>query len=1113
MAALGSRGSVGALAAPSRVAVALSDMAGEPSAGTSTILFTDFVGSTELRSRLGDSVADQLRRSHDQLLAGAVAEHGGNLVKSLGDGILAAFPSAADGVSAGAAIQRAIDRSNRRVDDTRRLEVRIGLSAGDVSWEQGDCHGTPVVTASRLCDRAAGGQILCDDLVRGLARGRSELSFRLVGEVELKGLSDPVVAYEVPWELAAVERAPLPAPLLPVAGELPFAGRDDERQSLRAQWKAAQIEGRVVALVSGEPGVGKTRLSAELARDAHDEGAWVLAGRCDEGIAAPFAPWIEILRHVVSNAPADLLGKHVERCGGELTRLVPDLSRRVENVPPPRVLDPETERLALFDATVDLLDALAVDAPTLLVVDDGHWADAGSLALLRHVVRQLPREAALLVLVTYRDTDVDRSHPLAATIGDLRREPRVERLALRGIDEEGIRELLAKAGGHDLDEDAIDLAHALARETEGNPFFVGEILRHLIETGAIVHRDGRWRGTVSVHEIGIPEGIRDVVGRRLSLLSDQANTTLRTAAVVGREFPIDLVAEVTGVSEDSVLEHVEAAIAARLVNEVSGSPGQMSFAHALVRSTLLEELSTTRRVRLHRRIGEALEQRPSASAAELARHFAEAAATGVADRAVVHARRAAEQAHEGLAYDEAVAFYDLALEALDAGDEDLAARGALLASRGVAQHFRGEEDAGRADALAAADAARQLGDATLLAAAGSAYQGFVGQWASLADPVAVELLREGLTGIAKSQVVTRARTMAALANAVIVAPGDEALALAEEAEALARKAGDDDALAAALGAWSWALRGRGRGEELCRVASLGVEHAAATHRIEWELVPRYNLGVGLITLGRLEEARREIDRATNLPSSLTGWAGAVFEASLALADGRLEESEILIERSGQLGAALGDTSEAVRCIQHIRVELARGRLDEAADWAQRAEATTWGIVLPWSILVRAERGEPSAADAYDEFERTNMQYAPNAVADQLVETRTRLVMLVGGRDRAARVRVDAEVFAGELLGSDTFLYGAAERATGNLYFVEGLYPQAVPLLEHALAAVEAHRLRALVVESRVDLARALLARREPGDTDRANTLLRQSLEVAEGLGLGAAAREARQLVT
>ncbi len=274
-------------------------------------------------------------------------------------------------------------------------------------WEDSDCHGTPVVTAARLCDQAVGGQILVDDLVRGLARGRAEHTFRLVGELELKGLGEPVTAYEVPWEPMASDRAPLPAPLLPVANELPFAGRDAEREALREQWKSAGADGRSVALISGEPGVGKTRLTAELARAAHGDGTWVLVGRCDENITAPFAPWIEILRHVVAHTPAELLAAHVERQGGELTRLVPELHRRVPDVPDPRVLDAETEQLALFDAVVDLVDAVAADAAALVVIDDAHWADGSSLGLLRHVVRRLPPTSAVLVIVTYRDTDVD----------------------------------------------------------------------------------------------------------------------------------------------------------------------------------------------------------------------------------------------------------------------------------------------------------------------------------------------------------------------------------------------------------------------------------------------------------------------------------------------------------------------------------------------------------------------------------------------------------------------------------------------------------------------------------------------------------------------------------
>jgi class 3 adenylate cyclase/tetratricopeptide (TPR) repeat protein/type II secretory pathway predicted ATPase ExeA len=1085
----------------------------EGQAGTATILFTDLVGSTELRARLGDVVVDQMESAHVELLTAAIVEHAGAVVKSLGDGILASFGGAADAVAAGMAIQQAVDRANRRVDDARRLEVRIGLSAGDVSWAAGDVHGTPVVTAARLCDRADGGQVLCDDLVRGLARGRSDATFRLVGELELKGLVDPVVGYDIPWEPMAVGRAPLPAPLLSVAGELPFAGRDDEREALHLQWKSAHTDGRTVVLVSGEPGVGKTRLSAELARAAHDDGAWVLVGRCDENLAAPFAPWIELLRFAVAHAPAELLTNHVERRGGELTRIVPELVRRIGDVPAPRSVDPETERLALFDATADLLDALAIEAPVVLLLDDAHWADGTSLDLLRHVVRHLPPQSQVLIMVTYRDTDLDRTHPLADMIGHFRREPRVERIALHGIDEEGVRDLLTKAGGHELPEDGLALARALTQETEGNPFFIGEILRHLIETGVLVQRDGRWEGTTSVEEAGIPEGIKDVVGRRLSRLSDGANETLRTAAVIGRDFSLDLLAEVIELPEDTVLDHVEEAIGAlRLVEEVSGAPGRMTFAHALVRSALIDELSTTRRVRLHRRIGDSLERRPGASAAELAHHFAEAATAGAADKAVLHARRAAEEAFDRLAYDEAVHFYDLALEALETLDDDPSGRSVLLAARGFAQHLRGDATAGRADALAAADAAREVGDAALLAAAGIAYQGWVGQWAVVADPVAVELMREGLGDIAPDDLVPRARTMAALAQALIVNPGDEALMLAEQAAGVARDAADDEALGTALAAWTWALRARGRGAELCRVATLGLEHAEATHRLDRELVPHYNLGAGLVTLGRLEEARHEIDRAASVPSTLVGWASATFGATLALADGRLEEAAQLTDRAHAVAGSLGDTGEVVHCVQHVRIELARGDLDEAMAWAERAESTAWGFILPWTIAVRAERGDPDAPAAFDRFEIDNLPFVPVVVSEQLVETRARIVTVIGGAERAAPVRTDAEKYAGELLGCDTFLSGAAERSIGNMLLVEGRPDEAVGLLDHALAVVETHGFRALVVEHQVELARALLARAGAGDTDRAARLLSEAAEAAGKLGLVAAGRDARSLL-
>ena len=260
--------------------------------GPRRCLFTDVVGSTALRIRLGDAAADDLMRRHERVLADTVTGHGGSLVKGLGDGIMATFGGAADAVLAAIAIQREIRRPTASASDDRRFEVRVGISAGDVTWDDGDCHGTPVVTASRLCNAADGGQIICDDLVRGLARGRTDLAFSVVGELTLKGLAR--AGHGVRGRAGPTTRAddttPLPAALRAIPGELPFAGRDAERRRLADAWKQAQVDGATVVLVSGEPGVGKTRLASELARAAHDDGGLVLLGRCDEHVSGTLAP-------------------------------------------------------------------------------------------------------------------------------------------------------------------------------------------------------------------------------------------------------------------------------------------------------------------------------------------------------------------------------------------------------------------------------------------------------------------------------------------------------------------------------------------------------------------------------------------------------------------------------------------------------------------------------------------------------------------------------------------------------------------------------------------------------------------------------------------------------
>jgi predicted ATPase len=367
--------------------------------------------------------------------------------------------------------------------------------------------------------------------------------------------------------------------------------------------------------------------------------------------------------------------------------LVPDLVQRLPDLGEPTSVDPDSERFQLFEAIADWLAVAGGDGASLLVLDDVHWADAGSLHVLRHLIDRAP--GGVLVVGTYRDTDVARGHPLASVLADLRRLPSVTRLAIAGLDAQEVRDLVEQAGGNELDETGEGFARLVADESAGNPFFVGELLRHLVESGVLVQRDGRWTSDLTVDQLGIPEGIREVVGRRLSRLGDDTDEVLRAAAVIGYEFDLDLVAAVTARTPDATLDALEAAVAAGLVIEVGVD--RFRFAHALVRQTLHEELSSSRRARAHRRVAEALEQLHADRLDDvlplLALHWAEAAGGGDPSVAVDYGERAGDHALDRLAYEEAAEHYRRALELLDDADGEQAVRPRLLTRLAQAQSY------------------------------------------------------------------------------------------------------------------------------------------------------------------------------------------------------------------------------------------------------------------------------------------------------------------------------------------------------------------------------------------------------------------------------------------
>ena len=386
----------------------------------------------------------------------------------------------------------------------------------------------------------------------------------------------------------------------------------------------------------------------------------------------------------------------------------------------PLPAEPDAERHRLFEAVVDLLAAISDNAPVVLVLDDLHWADKPSLLLLRHLLRSVT-PIRLLILATYRDTDLDRSHPLADVLADLRRESGVTRLDLMGLDAEGVEQLMESAAGHDLDEPALELAKAVHTETEGNPFFVGEMLLHLAESGLIVQRDDRWTSDVALGDVGIPEGIREVVGRRLSRLSEVANDALGWAAVIGAEFDLAIVEAAGGPSGDRAARRARRGHPDRVLREVAGAVGRYRFAHALVRSALYEEITTNRRVRMHWRVGEAIEARHGtgvdAHLDVLAYHYGEGALAGDPEKAVDVTRRAATKATNELAFEAAVGHLDRALGLLELFDRPaLELRCDLLLDLATALRKAGDPRR-RPTVFAAAEVARTLGDPQRLAQA------------------------------------------------------------------------------------------------------------------------------------------------------------------------------------------------------------------------------------------------------------------------------------------------------------------------------------------------------------------------------------------------------------
>ncbi|NQW16097.1 MAG: protein kinase [Chloroflexi bacterium] len=444
-----------------------------------------------------------------------------------------------------------------------------------------------------------------------------------------------------------------------------FVGRHAETDQLKAKLEnALSGRGGMVALV-GEPGIGKTRTSLELETYAGLRNAQVLWGKCYEGGGAPpYWPWVQAIRSFVASHEPEQVRSQMGSTASVIAEIVDDVKTSLPDVhAPPQLDDLESARFRLFDSIATFLKNAGNVKPIVLILDDLHWADKPSLMLLEFVVRELASSRVLLV-GTYRDMELNRRHPLSMTLGDLTRERMFERVLLRGLTHNDVARFIELAAGIVPPRGLVDAVHA---QTEGNPLFVTETVRLLVQEGDLTPDRTSGRDSWTVR---IPEGVREVIGRRLDRLSERCNAALTVASVIGRQFTLDqLRAVVDDTSEDQLLDLVDEGLLARVIEELPAEVGLYQFSHALVEETLREELSLTRRVRLHGRIAQALESmygdEADSHAELLCDHFEQAQAQLGVERLVHYAEVAGNRALGLYAYEDAALFYGQGLNALE----------------------------------------------------------------------------------------------------------------------------------------------------------------------------------------------------------------------------------------------------------------------------------------------------------------------------------------------------------------------------------------------------------------------------------------------------------------
>ncbi len=905
-----------------------------------------------------------------------------------------------------------------------------------------------------------------------------------------------------------------------------FVGRREEMGQMKTALDGA-LSGRCALLMLvGEPGIGKTRLAQEFGVYAGLRGAQVITGHCYEGdVGVPYLPFVEAFREYTRGRPDDTVRGELGQGAPEVATLVSEIRQRFPDIPQSPPLEGDAERHRLFQSVTEFLRNAAAANPIVLVLDDLHWADKPSLLLLQYLVRGL-RSDRVLILGAYRDVELERTHPLAEVLSTLRREPVYHRVLLRGLPVDDIVALLGAVSEQETDEQTEAgrrlLAAALSRETEGNPFFVREVLSHLVEEGRLFRdENGRWTagGITDISELGIPEGVREVIGRRLSRLSDECNRILTVVSTITGGFTWDVLKAVSDVHEAKLLDLLDEALGAQLLQERKGDQaGIYDFTHALIRQTLYDELSTPRRVLMHRQIGEALERlyadNEDPHLAELAHHFFQAAPGGDVDKAIGYARRAGDRATAQLAHEEAAEQYTLALQALDLrAQPDGGLRCDLLMLQAWSLVRAGEADRALDNLRPGVSLAKDLADPELIGEMALTY-------ANAATRGSVQMTGEGRTEVEHALAIVeegdsglRCRLLTALARrSTPGADWAEFIEAGRESAEMARRLGEPQMEGEALSALLFLLGGPQNTEERASIARDLARLAEQSGDKRLQIASLDAIVTNSLELGDIEEADEAIARVVQLAEEVREmfylgykpfWAAMRHIMSGRLADGE-QESQRAFAHSQRQQIQFGLQAFAV---QLFNIRLQQGRAGDMEPMIKRVvdenpEIAAWLPALSLCYLVSGREAE--CLEIFERLAAENFTAVPQDFGWATAMNRLATIAeFFGDRARAATLHEMLAPYRHRniVIGNGIICDGSAARPLGMLAATLERWDEAEELFQEALEMNTRIGARPYVGRTQSDHARMLLARGGPGDKERAIRLLSEALDIFQEIGM------------